>query len=153
MSRKKQQTADQAPETVSATVAVSRADESPREIVAEQRADEPTRPATDAEAPAEGTHGKNWGPPYKAIVSFPDKGFEMGENRRFKQRVFKFHEKPDEQVLAALKDAGFKYRAKEKAWTIQANADTRKLSEDLARQFAELAEGQPLFGQGEGVGR
>src|ERR1700733_14835844 len=32
--------------------------------------------------------GKNWGPPYKAIFRSAAKGFEMGENRRFKQRVF-----------------------------------------------------------------
>jgi hypothetical protein len=77
---------------------------------------------------------KNWGDPYKAIVSTPT--FEMGENRRFKQRVFTFKEKPSEDVLAALKDNGFTYRANEKAWTIQANPDTRRHSEELAEQFA-----------------
>ncbi len=77
---------------------------------------------------------KNWGDPYKAIVSTAT--FEMGENRRFKQRVFTFKEKPSEDVLAALKDNGFTYRANEKAWTIQANPDTRRLSEELAEQFA-----------------
>jgi hypothetical protein len=77
---------------------------------------------------------KNWGDPYKAIVSTP--AFEMGENRRFKQRVFTFKEKPSDDVLAALKDNGFTYRANEKAWTIQANPDTRRLSEELAEQFA-----------------
>ncbi|MGA3065262.1 MAG: hypothetical protein ABSF29_00290 [Tepidisphaeraceae bacterium] len=77
---------------------------------------------------------KNWGDPYKAIVSTPS--FEMGENRRFKQRVFMFKEKPSEDVLAALKENGFTYRANERAWTIQANPDTRKLSEELAEQFA-----------------
>jgi hypothetical protein len=77
---------------------------------------------------------KNWGDPYKAIVSTPT--FEMGENRRFKQRVFTFKEKPSDEVLAALKDNGFTYRANEKAWTLQANPETRKLSEELAEQFA-----------------
>ena len=57
----------------------------------------------------------------------------MGENRRFKQRVFTFKEKPAEEVLAALKEHGFTYRADEKAWTIPANADTRKLTDELAR--------------------
>jgi hypothetical protein len=83
---------------------------------------------------ADNPDAKNWGDPYKAIVSTP--GFEMGENRRFKQRVFMFKEKPSEEVLAALKDNGFTYRANERAWTIQANPDTRKLSEELAEQFA-----------------
>lgn len=82
---------------------------------------------------------KNWGDPYKAIVSTP--GFEMGENRRFKQRVFRFKEKPADEVLAALKDSGFTYRANETAWTIQANPDTRKLSDELAQQFAGTTQG------------
>jgi len=80
--------------------------------------------------------GKNWGPPYKAIFSSAAKGFEMGENRRFKQRVFTFREKPDRETLAALKDNGFTYRPEEKAWTIPANAATRELSDQLAREFA-----------------
>jgi hypothetical protein len=82
---------------------------------------------------------KNWGEPYKAVVKTA--GFEMGENRRFKQRVFKFSEKPADEVLAALKESGFTYRANEKAWTIQANPDTRRLSDELAEQFAGQAQG------------
>ncbi len=84
-------------------------------------------------------NAKNWGDPYKAIVSTPS--FEMGENRRFKQRIFMFKEKPGAEVLAALKDNGFTYRANEKAWTIPANPDTRKLSEELAGQFAGTSQG------------
>jgi hypothetical protein len=82
---------------------------------------------------------KTWGDPYKAIVKTT--GFEMGENRRFKQRVFTFKEKPSDEVLAALKDSGFTYRANEKAWTIQADADSRRLSDELAREFAGQAVG------------
>ena len=85
--------------------------------------------------------GKNWGPPYKAIFTSASKGFEMGENRRFKQRVFMFKEKPSEDVLSTLKENGFTYRANEKAWTIQANPETRKLSEELAEQFAGPSHG------------
>jgi hypothetical protein len=80
--------------------------------------------------------GKNWGPPYKAIFSSAAKGFEMGENRRFKQRVFKFAEKPDSETLAALKDNGFTYRPEEKAWTIPANDATRQITDRLAKAFA-----------------
>jgi len=82
---------------------------------------------------------KNWGNPYKAIVTV--KGFEMGENRRFKQRVFLFKEKPSDEVLTTLKENGFTYRASENAWTIQANPDTRRLSEELAQQFAGSSRG------------
>jgi hypothetical protein len=78
--------------------------------------------------------GRNWGNPYKALVTTAD--FEMGEDRRFKQRVFLFKEKPSDEVLAALKENGFTYRANEKAWTIQANPDTRRLADELAREFA-----------------
>jgi hypothetical protein len=83
--------------------------------------------------------GKNWGDPYKSIVN--TQAFEMGENRRFKQRVFKFKEKPADEVIAALKDNGFTYRAAEKAWTITANPDTRKLSDELAAQFRGSSRG------------
>jgi hypothetical protein len=83
---------------------------------------------------------KNWGDPYKVIYSSKQSGFEMGEHRRFKQRVFKFSEKPADDILAALKDAGFSYRANEKAWTIQATPDTRRISEELAHRFAGPSE-------------
>jgi hypothetical protein len=87
---------------------------------------------------------KTWGDPYKPIFSSTAKGFEMGENRRFKQRVFKFHERPDQEVIDTLKNAGFTYRPNEKAWTIPANADTRALSEELAQQFSGQKPGRAL---------
>jgi hypothetical protein len=96
--------------------------------------------APNGEVITEAEQPKNWGDPYKAIVT--GDGFELGENRRFKQRVFTFREKPSDAVLAALKDNGFTYRPNEKAWTIPANPDTRKLSDGLARQFAGPAAGK-----------
>jgi len=110
----------------------------------------PSQPATEAASEsvtqADGLYprnpdAKNWGPPYKAFFTSTANGFEMGENRRYRQRVFKFIEKPPEEMLAKLKEAGFTYRAGEKAWTIQADAETRKLSDDLAREFAGEAQG------------
>lgn len=102
-------------------------------------------PATAAgDAPADGPanpEGKNWSDPYKAVFTSREKRFELGENRRFKQRLFTFADKPGDDVLAALKDAGFTYRAAEKAWTIQASPETRQLSDDLARQFAGPVQG------------
>jgi hypothetical protein len=82
---------------------------------------------------SERPEGRNWGDPYKALVTTPT--FEMGENRRFRQRVFKFKEKPSDEILAALKENGFTYRANEKAWTVQATPDTRRLSDELAQEF------------------
>jgi hypothetical protein len=79
---------------------------------------------------------RTWSDPYKQIFSSSAKGFEMGENRRFKQRVFKFSERPDQAVIDVLKEHGFTYRPNEKAWTIPANPETRALSEELAHQFA-----------------
>ena len=40
-----------------------------------------------------------------------------------------------------LKEHGFTYRANEKAWTIPANADTRKLTDELAKEFGGPSEG------------
>jgi hypothetical protein len=84
---------------------------------------------------------KNWGPAYKAIFTCTAKGFEMGEDRRFKQRLFKFVEKPEEHVLAALKEHGFTYRASEKAWTVNATAENRVLTDRLAQEFAGVEQG------------
>lgn len=86
------------------------------------------------------SEGRHWGNPYKAIVTTPD--FEMGENRRFKQRVFLFKEKPTDEVLAQLKEAGFSYRANEKAWTIEATPANRLLSDDLAQHFGGQSAGK-----------
>jgi len=83
----------------------------------------------------------NWGNPYRQLFSSTTKGFEMGENRRFKQRVFIFKERPEPSVIDTLKECGFTYRPAEKSWTIPANPDTRRLSEELAHQFAGEAQG------------
>jgi hypothetical protein len=40
-----------------------------------------------------------------------------------------------------LKENGFVYRAAEKAWTIPADAPSRAISDDLARQFAGQTKG------------
>ncbi len=64
----------------------------------------------------------------------------MGEDRRFKQRVFTFKERPANDVIAELKDNGFTYRIAEKAWTIPASAETRLLSDRLAKDFAGPAQ-------------
>lgn len=115
MPRKKQQATETAQTETAAATAVAES--------STQTAEEQGRP-----------EGRDWGNPYKALVTTA--GFEMGENRRFKQRVFLFKEKPSDEVLAALKENGFTYRAGEKAWTIQADAETRRLSDELAREFA-----------------
>ena len=101
-------------------------------------------PQTQASDEGDQTPAKNWGPAYKSIFSCPAKGFEMGEDRRFKQRVFKFLDKPAEHVLAALKEHGFSYRAAEKAWTVSATAENRVLTDRLAQEFAGIEQGMSL---------
>lgn len=91
----------------------------------------------DPAAPAEGPP-KNWGPPYKAV--FTAQSFELGENRRYKQRLFTFKDKPDEATIAVLKENGFQYRPAEKSWTVAANAESRLMSDRLAKQFAGEAQ-------------
>jgi hypothetical protein len=125
MPRKKQQTS----ETTRAEAMIARAQVQPGNSDGAAIVD------VQGLGPAE-LHPKNWGPPYKTILVCKEKGFEMGEDRRFKHRVFKFKETPSDQVLVALKENGFIYWANEKAWAISANADTRRLSDELALEFA-----------------
>jgi hypothetical protein len=96
-------------------------------------------PPVDEDGTAAKPDARNWGEPYKAIVTTKD--FEMGENRRFKQRVFKFKEKPSDDVIAALKNNVFTYRPAEKAWTIQASAETRVITDQLAKDFSGQSQG------------
>jgi hypothetical protein len=82
--------------------------------------------------------------PYMRLFACDEKGFEMGEHRQFKQRVFLFDAKPSDQIRATLKDHGFTYRAAEKAWTIPATAENRLLSEHLAKVFAGQEQSQGI---------
>ncbi len=79
---------------------------------------------------------RTWGDPYKPIFSCPEQGFELGEHRRFNQRVFRFADRPSDEVIAELKDLGFTYRAAEKAWTVPANPASRKMTDEMARRWA-----------------
>lgn len=101
--------------------------------------------AAPADGPTDGT-GKNYGPPYRAVLVTPS--FEMGENRRYKQRVFMFKEKPDEQTRALLKESGFTFRPAEKAWTIPATAESRVMSDRLARVMAGQTGHEQSYGRG-----
>jgi hypothetical protein len=103
----------------------------------------PANPAIDTEGPRE-EPPKQWGPPYKAIFTCQEQGFELGENRRFKQRVFTFAGKPDPQILSDLKENGFTYWSQDKSWTIPANLRTRILTDDLARKWAGPAAEQGM---------
>ncbi len=111
--------------------------------VAEPSKPEETNNGTDnhgpqAPAPSQTTEPgqKQWSNPYSSIFTCVVRGFELGEDRRYKQRVFKFTEKPSQDIIDTLKENGFKYRPQEKTWTISANPDTRLLTDQLARQFA-----------------
>jgi hypothetical protein len=97
----------------------------------------PPRPANGVRTPPAPTgEAKTWASPYEQLFVCEEKGFEMGEHHRFKQRVFLFNEKPDDQTRATLKEHGFTYRPAEKAWTITASAENRLLSDHLAKVFA-----------------
>jgi len=75
--------------------------------------------------------------PYRVIFVSAVKGFELGEHYAFRQRVFRFKEKPEVEVITALKEAGFIYRPHERAWTIPADYASRRISDTLARRFAD----------------
>lgn len=139
MSRKKQIETNDTAATTDSAIAPAETTGSATAVAEPAPASETEANAQDGQAP-----GKNWGPAYKSIFTCTAKGFEMGEDRRFKQRVFKFSEKPEEHVLAALKEHGFTYRANEKAWTVTATAENRVLTDRLARDFAGIEQGPSL---------
>jgi hypothetical protein len=100
-----------------------------------------TRTAVEIEGPTPSAQQsepekKQFANPYSAIFTSVAKGFEMGEHRQFKQRVFKFNEKPEQAIIDTLMKHGFTYRPREKSWTIHATAATRELTEQLARTFS-----------------
>ncbi len=95
------------------------------------------------EAPATG-EPQRWSNPYWAVFTCREKGFELGENRRFKQMVFTFADNPGPDVTAKLKEAGFVYRGAEKAWTTPATAASRELAVDLARELKGEERGSSL---------
>jgi len=94
----------------------------------------PMKPVPTPPVPSNQAGG--WANPYIPLFVCEEKGFEMGEHHRYKQRVFLFNEKPADQIRATLKEHGFIYRPEEKAWTIPATAENRILSDQLAREFA-----------------
>ncbi|MGC4031655.1 MAG: hypothetical protein QM754_07970 [Tepidisphaeraceae bacterium] len=126
--KRKTKKAAESAATVNDSTATATAVESPRPAWIDGPATE--EPAATTE-PA-----KPWADPYKATFTCPAKQFELGENRRYKQIVFTFAEKPDPTVLQTLKDEGFQYRAREKAWTIPADAATRERATRLAQEWA-----------------
>ncbi len=124
MSRKKSTAAAETAETQG----------TPEQEVVTDTPPQDTPPAATSEENAQ--QPKKWGNPYSSIFTSVTCGFEMGEDRRFKQRVFKFAEKPRQEIIDTLKSNGFIYRPADKAWTISATPETRQLSEQLAREFA-----------------
>lgn len=123
-------------ESSQATSATATLPESPPPTTVEAAAaDSHAEPRAEAGAPVEGERPKNWGDPYKATFTCPAKRFELGENRRFKQMVFRFAENPGPEVTQKLKDAGFKYRGNEKAWTAQVTPAVRELATKLAHEL------------------
>ncbi len=79
---------------------------------------------------------KKWAEPYRPIVSNPNAGFELGENKLTQQMVFHFGADPGAEVKARLKDRGYRYHTEQKAWTVNATPLTRELARNLASEFA-----------------
>lgn len=73
--------------------------------------------------------------PYRAVFSHEPSGIELGENFRYRQRVLKFRDKPDEQTRIKLKQNGFTFRPSE-GWTVPATPESREFTDKLARELA-----------------
>jgi hypothetical protein len=80
--------------------------------------------------------GKKWAEAYRPLVTNPDAGFEMGENKITRQMVFYFAGDPGSQVKERLKHYGYIYHTDQKAWTVNATPVTREIAKDLASEFA-----------------
>ena len=139
MPRKKHNAVENAQTETSAVTAGDAKAHVPNDGVSKLEPTQPiqAQPQTDPAQPqADTQEQKQWTNSYTSIFTSVVRGFEMGEDRRYKQRVFKFSEKPEQAIIDKLKENGFTYRPNEKAWTIPANPATRQLTERLAREFA-----------------
>ncbi len=90
-------------------------------------------PSTESQEPV---RDKQWAEPYRPIVSNPEAGFELGENKITKQMVFYFAGDPGAQVKDRLKHYGYMYHVNHKAWTVNATPVTREIANRLASEFA-----------------
>ena len=96
-----------------------------------------TQPATNTSVPpASESANKKWAEPYRPIVTNPDAGFEMGENKLTRQMVFYFSQDPGAQVKERLKHYGYFYHAEQKAWAVNATPVTREIAQKLAVEIA-----------------
>lgn len=86
-------------------------------------------------ADGDGQPPRQWANPYRATFTSAAGGFEVGEDRRFKQVVFRFADRPEPDVLARLKEAGYTYRAAERSWTVPASAAAREFAHGLAGEL------------------
>ena len=119
----------------------SDAAELPDDPVTQEGADQPS-PAGEAQPE------RQWAPPYRAAFTSVVGGVEVGEDRRFKQVVISFADRPDPEVTDRLKEAGFKYRSAERSWTAPASAVAREFAHGLAQELHLLAGGNTLAERG-----
>jgi hypothetical protein len=73
--------------------------------------------------------------PYRPIFHSNSKQFEYGEDRRYRQIVFHFQEKPEQDLIDKLKSHGYKWRSDDKSWRVQADAVTRVEASRLANEI------------------
>jgi hypothetical protein len=96
---------------------------------------EPIAETPSTPSPEQGS-GKKWAEAYRPLVTNPDVGYEMGENKITRQMVFYFAGDPGPQVKERLKHYGYIYHTDQKAWTVNATPVTREIAKELASEFA-----------------
>lgn len=94
----------------------------------------PVADANDSE-PGAGTERKQWSNPIWVMFACPAKGFNLVENRRFKQFAFYFDADPGAEVKGMLKETGFIYRPGDQSWTLPVTAANHELAVYLAREL------------------
>lgn len=136
MTRKKKAQQEDQSAKVEVDAATATAPEARDEVAFDQEAATSIAEDIRQASPAEQGQEPQRGTPYRAILIDNAHGIELGENVRFRQRVLKFRDKPDERLRATLKESGFTFRPAEKAWTIPATPESREFTDRLMQEIA-----------------
>ena len=114
----------------------------------DDRDEEPPATGEEVGTPADGDQPRQWANPYRAVFTSTVGGLEVGEDRRFKQVVVGFADRPGQDVTDRLKAAGFRYRAAERSWTAPASAAAREFALTLGQELHLLAGGNTVAERG-----
>ena len=101
---------------------------------------DPAVAVTDATPGAEPTRGRQPDPHGVMTVALTDESdgpkARLFRSNRWQQMAVTFDEKPAPEIIEQLRDAGFRWRGEEKAWTVQL---------DKERRWQTHAEAEALF--------